>query len=146
MIVKIYIVMVLVVSSVYDWKYLSIPVWLLVLGIVGGIGGLISFGTRACGNEWEMVAAFIPGIIALFLAFVTRQQIGYGDGVLLLAMGGGLGFGKTLWAVYLALVAVFFVGIGLVITGKAKWDRKIPFAPYLALGSLLVVGGELFIG
>ncbi len=143
---EIYMTAVLVVGSIYDWKYMCIPVWLLGAGVLGGIGNIVYNCLQESGADGYSLLAFLPGVLAIALAFLTRKEIGYGDGILLLGMGGCMGAEHVWQAACLALLAAFFVGVGLVSTRKATLKHKMPFVPFLAFGSFLVVGGELLFG
>lgn len=138
--------MILLVGSVYDWKYLGLPVWLLLVGIIGGIGCVLYSLFWEDVTLFDVGMSFLPGIIALVLSFVTKEQLGYGDGCLLLAMGGCMGFQKTIMAVMLALSASFLISILLIILRKAGRKQKLPFVPLLFAGSMAVWGGGMFFG
>lgn len=143
---SIYMVVLLAIGSIYDWKYLGLPVWLLLAGIMGGIlGALYSlFGEDA--SVISVGMAFLPGVIALILSYITREQIGYGDGLLLFAMGGCLGLRQVVMIVGIALGASFVVSVALVLLRKAGRNQKLPFVPFLLVGGLMVSGGGLLFG
>jgi leader peptidase (prepilin peptidase)/N-methyltransferase len=50
------------------------------------VGAILSFLN---GNwfDWRLILGFIPGIIVLFLGLLTKETIGYGDGLVVLALG-----------------------------------------------------------
>lgn len=135
--------MFLLVGSIYDGKTLTLPVWLLILGgfegIISGVYLLISGSFR----WWEMLWALLPGGISLLLAWATGQQLGYGDGWVLLILGGCLGPEKILWVWMLGLIGSFLVSVVLLVLGKATKSTRLPFVPFLFLGYLLVAGGGL---
>ena len=49
-------------------------------------GAILSFLN---GNwfDWRLILGFIPGIFVLFLGLLTKETIGYGDGLVILALG-----------------------------------------------------------
>lgn len=143
---SIYMAVLLAIGSIYDRKYLGLPVWLLLAGIMGGIlGALYSlFGEDA--SVISVGLAFLPGVIALILSYITREQIGYGDGLLLLAMGGCLGLRQVMMIVGIALGASFVVSVALVLLRKAGRNQKLPFVPFLFAGWIMVSGGGLLFG
>lgn len=142
----VFLMMILLVGSIYDWKYLGLPIWLLLVGIIGGIGSVLY------SLFWEDVVlfdvgmSFLPGIIALVLAFVTKEQLGYGDGCMLLTMGSFMGFQKTIMAVLIALCASFLVSVLLILLRKAGRKQKLPFVPLLFAGAMAVWGGGMLFG
>ena len=143
---SIYMVVILAIGSIYDWKYLGLPVWLLLAGIMGGIlGALYSlFGEDA--SVISVGMAFLPGVIALILSYITKEQIGYGDGLILLAMGGCLGMRQAMMIVGIALGASFVVSVALVLLRKAGRNQKLPFVPFLFAGWIMASGGGLLFG
>lgn len=123
----------------------SIPAWLCGLGIAGGAAyrlwsvrdllGLVAW------REVPLLAAagLMPGVLLLMLAFISRQQVGSGDGWTVLGLG--------LWLSPAAL-ALLVAGAGaagavaaavLLVLRKARFQRKIPFIPFLLGGYLLVL-------
>lgn len=137
----IYIAVLLVVCSVFDWKYCGLPTWLV---IVGGVGSLIGVAMTLLWGERsvsDIMLAFLPGVAALLLAYVSGEQIGYGDGLILLMIGGYAGVGDTMRILMLALAGSFVVSILLLISKKATGGSHIPFVPFLTLGNMLVMVG-----
>ena len=82
----------------------------------------------------------LPGALVVLLAFLSRQAIGYGDGMILGACGCWLGMKRTLEIFFLASVgAAVFAGI-LLLRKKADRKDRLPFLPFLAAaqGAVLV--------
>ena len=141
---SIYMMVLLLIGSIHDWKYYSLPVWLLLVGILGGVGGALY---SLLGEEVSLISAgmaFLPGVIALILSYITREQIGYGDGLLLIAMGGCVGLPQTIMIVGIALAASFVVSVALVLLRKVGRTQKLPFVPFLFLACVMAVGGWSF--
>lgn len=148
MILNIFMGVILLVGSIYDWKYYSLPVWLLGVSMLGGGVGLVAALLGTEGERGVAFLALLPGVVALLVAFATREQIGYGDGVLLLAMGGCIGMERTVWTVFAALAGVFVVSCVLLVTGRAQRNKRLPFVPFLLLGEMVVMlgGGGMICG
>lgn len=95
-------------------------------------------------------AVVLPGgmllISELFRLVRGKQGIGMGDIKLAVSLGlvlGWLGGAEVVAFLYLSIIGAVLVALLLMVTGRAKMASKIPFGPYLALGSLLVlVGGQ----
>ena len=65
-----------------------------------------------------------PGLLVLAAGFISREQIGYGDGWLLLALG--------MWMPLLDLLYMLFLGIGLgVLYGFCFRQKELPLVPFL---------------
>lgn len=124
----------LALVSWQDFKKKEISVELLIL--MGALGTGIQFfeKTVSLGSWFGGIAL---GIFLLFLGFVTREDIGYGDGWLVLVMGMSLGFGASLLALLLALGISALASGCLLIFKQVKRSYRIPFAPFLLLGCLL---------
>lgn len=137
----IFVIILLIIGSVYDWKYRGLPVWLLLVGGLGGLAGLIYAWCCTDQGIIRTGMALAPGAVALLLSYVTREQIGYGDGVLLLIMGGCLGRANVIAALFVALAVTCIIGITLLVSGKAKHSSRIPFVPFLCIGSIVVALG-----
>ena len=77
----------------------------------------------------------LPGLFLILLAYLTSEQVGYGDGLAVLILGCFLGAGKCA-----AVCGTAFMLSGLFTTGKIclKKEEPVPFLPFL-LGALEVV-------
>lgn len=131
------------IGAVWDIKKLALPrVWLSGGMVVSFCLALYGYFTGK-DSIVEGLVACLPGIISLFVSLLTREQIGYGDGAVLVILGGLLGSNVT-WMIWLTgLGMVFVVGILLLVTGKGNGKTKIPFLPFLLLGYLLAAGGKV---
>lgn len=133
------IIAVLVVGSIYDCKYYKLPIWLLGLGLLGGL-----FCWMLQGKELtELLPGMLPGLVALVLSYITQEQIGYGDGIILLIIGCCLGVKYCVWIVFAALLGCFLTSLLLIIFHKAKKKARIPFVPYMCIGTIVVMIGSL---
>ncbi len=135
---------ILLLGSIYDARRYCLPLWLVILGLTGGgLGFLCSF-VGGEGNGWELLAGMLPGALTLGLALLTREQIGYGDGLLLMMLGGCLGSRSTLSVWFGGLLTSFVISIVLLTMRKAGKNSRIPFVPCLFLGYVIVgIGGLL---
>ena len=124
----------LLAVSWQDFKKKEISSELLIL--IGGVGTGIQFfeHTVSLGSWFGGIGL---GLALLFLGFVTREDIGYGDGVLVLVMGMSLGFWPSFLSLLLALGISALAGGFLLVFRKVKRNYRIPFAPFLLLGCLL---------
>lgn len=130
----------LLVQGYRDLREKEIPVWVTILG---GILGLILsvFEER---TMLDMVYAFLPGIFCLFFAKISREAIGYGDGILLCGLGCMYSIEKLLSICMIASVLGGITALVLFIFFHKKGNYEIPFVPFLFLGWLvdtMMVGG-----
>lgn len=126
----------LLLCAYFDMKEKKIPCYLFfAFGIIGVLFLFIS-------QEKEVLPALqgaIVGIGVLFLAKVTEEGIGYGDGIILLITGMYLGLRQNVLLFLMAIIlsSVFALLFWLV----KRVDRKteLPFVPFLAAAFLIQV-------
>ncbi|MBQ3796408.1 MAG: prepilin peptidase [Butyrivibrio sp.] len=89
---------------------------------------------RGEGGILEAIASLIPGLIFVFLAFATRESIGYGDGLMMLGFSPVLGFEKTCFCIVVALTLSSILSLFILVLGKGNRNTRISFVPMLAIG------------
>lgn len=79
------------------------------------------------------------GVLFLLASKVTEEEIGYGDSVAIMILGGYLGF----WKVVGVLAAAFFTsGVCSVILAFRGRVKTMPFFPFLTLGYILMLAEQ----
>ena len=128
----------MIVLTVMDikWKKLSLAV--LLLGAAFLAAGFL------CGRDIHMIvlaAGAGVGIVFLIVSRVTEEAFGYGDSILILIMGGFLGF----WNILSLLVAAFSMAalFSIFMLIRKKFHRKsaFPFVPFLTaayIGGMII--------
>lgn len=86
----------------------------------------------------------LPGIFLLTVAWITRQEVGYGDGIVLLIIGLYLGFSAGTGIFLTALLLLAPVSLFYIIFRKAGRRKKLPFIPFLLAGYILWLTFNLF--
>ena len=81
----------------------------------------------------------IPGICLLIVSFFRKDSIGKGDGIAVLILGLLLGAERVCLLVFLSLFSASLWSIILLGRKKAAFDTRIPFFPFLAFGTVLVL-------
>lgn len=115
--------------------------WIFPLGI--GIGGILVSILIEGRSIMDIFWAVLPGLAALLIARLTKEQLGYGDAVMLIALGCLISVGRVLSIIMMGL---FFAGIAalvMMIVLKKKAQYEIPFMPFLAAGYVLTMYGGL---
>lgn len=125
------------VGSLFDIREKRIPIiWILF--------GLIIGGTKVCVVPFDTLGDVIfsisPGVVVIFLAWVCKKHIGTADGIAIMVIGMILGGDICVVIVCLALCEESFVGIFMIIFGKAKKETELPFFPFLGIGYLIANG------
>ena len=98
------------------------------------------------GKEDGLFALFgiLPGLLFLAMAVLTKEKVGYGDGLVLIVTGVLLGLRGNLMMVFMGLFLAALSSIWLLIRKKAGRNTKIAFVPFLLPSlvlSLLMSGG-----
>ena len=121
--------------AVIDLKSMMIPNRLVILGIISGI--LLSF-VRGRPDWLEMFLGCVAGAgILLLVSFVSNGGMGMGDVKLGAVMGIYLGWPGVLTAIFLAAFAGAVAGVMLIISRGRSRQHKIPFGPFLAVGTVV---------
>lgn len=126
----------LLLNSVMDIRHKEIS---LPLTILSGVGG-ISLRAIAGIQITDLAAALIPGILCVFLAFITREQIGYGDAWVLLATGCCLESKDMFAAWMLSLIGIGLVALFVFVCLRKKGTYELPYIPFLFASVICVWG------
>ena len=120
----------LIVGSIFDIKYKSLPGWFLM------IGGVLAAGLAAILKPvslWQMTGGLLLGLLLLGISFVTRGALGKGDGIFLGIIGINLGF-STVFSIFTgALLLAAILAILLMIIKRVNKDTAFPFLPFLGV-------------
>ncbi|MBR3040197.1 MAG: prepilin peptidase [Lachnospiraceae bacterium] len=92
----------------------------LVFGILRGRETLISI----------ILGALLGGIVIL-LAQATKEKIGYGDGLVLVATGLLLGFRRNLLLLLFSLFLSALAGIWILLSRRGNRNTKMAFVPFM---------------
>jgi leader peptidase (prepilin peptidase) / N-methyltransferase len=132
----------LVPVTVIDIDFRIIPNTLMIAGTVVALALLLAFTPEAVPEH--LIAAFAAGGFLLVAAIAYPAGMGIGDVKFAFVMGLFLG-AEVGAAMFVALVTGSVVGIGVMAVKGTTEGRKtkIPFGPFLALGSLVaLLAGE----
>lgn len=99
--------------------------WLLALGM---IGGGIAFAGKEIGSLTYFIR-FVPGIACVFIAWLTREQLGFGDAFLFLAMGWYLAVTELVDLCLIAFSIAGVVALILLVVGKKSKTFELPLIP-----------------
>ena len=133
-----FVLILLAVASVIDWRKREIPITLLFIMSAG-----ITIFAIYCKDItiWYRLAGGALGMMLFVVSTVTKEAIGYGDSWLILLLGVQLGILRVLQLLFAAsLLAVIFAVFYLWVR---KWNRKatLPFVPFLTIAYLGVMFG-----
>jgi leader peptidase (prepilin peptidase)/N-methyltransferase len=131
---EIAILAVLLIASLIDFKKKEIAYW-EILGCAGISAARVFWQLRELSPDpLEIMISLLPGVVMLLVAFLSREGIGYGDGLLALSIGPGLGAEVMLYGICGALFLSSVISGILLVLRKAGRNTRIPFVPFMTLG------------
>lgn len=114
--------------------------------IIGAAAGFLLICIRRENPAHFYIMALLPGMGMLILAFLTKDKMGYGDGIAVMILGMLRGLRLCLYALMaglLLLLCFFFI---VILLKKANKKTMLPFIPFLFLSwcltELLMAAGR----
>lgn len=104
--------------------------------ILFGMSGLLYVLFKREYHPVVLIGDLFPGMMLLVLALLTKESIGYGDGLTVMASGLWLGGRFTLYTLWLAVSAAGVFGL---VNFLRKKKGPLPFVPFLLLGMLITI-------
>lgn len=90
-------------------------------------------------SEWQLyLSGGLIGAFFMIISKITRESIGSGDGILLIATGVNLGIYVNIMLVLGGFILAFCCSIILICFKKAKRNTTIPFVPFLLLSYVII--------
>ena len=124
------LVILLGIISIIDIATQKIPV--VVLVFMAAVGTVCTF--TAGKTVGSVAIAVVPGIVLLAAAFVTKQQIGYGDAVVIILMGLFVTADIICSALVMGLSIAGILSVIMISFKKSNLKKQIAFTPFLLLG------------
>ena len=125
--------LILIISGICDIKNKAISMKILIpAGVISLVCGIcqLYYGTTI----YSEICSLIPGAVVLALAYLTKEQIGYGDGLVILALGPVFGLINVIIGLCAAFVISALFSMALLISKKAGKKSSLPFLPFLTAG------------
>ncbi len=124
----------MLVAAIQDFMRKEISIWIIVFGGLLSLVSCCFYIIGGNGRPAEVLLAVIPGVVVLVLAFVSREGIGYGDGLLIFALGPVFGLRSIMFGLVIAFFLSGIVSGILLVVKRAGKKFTIPFVPFLAFG------------
>ena len=124
---------VLAITAYRDYKEKSIYLYLPI--VAGVIGVLLHIFFWEHDLPDMLLGAAIGGCV-LLIAWVSKESIGAGDGIMLMVSGIYLGFWENLELFFTALLLVGVLALFLMVVKKKRRDYRVPFLPFLLVAYL----------
>ena len=116
----------LLIASIEDLRHQRVnPYWLLLHA------GFAIAARSILGELLPGLAGVTIGLLLLAAAFVSRQKVGYGDGLVFVVCGLYLGFWESFSLLFMSLVLCALGGLALMLIGKIKKGQTLPFVPFV---------------
>lgn len=131
----------LIMSSLMDIKTKKISLCLCIAFLLIGMGWNTFCHFKGIIHILDIVVSIIPGGILILLSLVTKQEIGLGDGIVVIIIGMLIGVEKTVMSLMTGLFISAFFSSFLIYIKKVQRSYQIPFIPFLTVGVVLVVIG-----
>ncbi len=127
----------LITCTYYDLRFRKLPLLAL---IAFGIVIFMVIGLDGSLFSRAIFLRIIPGTIFLILAFMTKQAVGYGDGIIIILLGLSLGLKRCVTVVFTGLILSSVVSVFILLMKKGSRQTRLPFVPFLliALGVTLI--------
>ena len=142
-VVYLVLIYILIVITVIDLYHMIIPDILVGLGLITGITAIF-LGVIDIGWKDAFIGAlffggflYVVGLVGKIL--FKKEAMGMGDVKLGIMMGFFLGWKMSIMSLYVSFLVASFVGLATLVAGKLKKGDRIPFGPFLAIGTILVM-------
>ncbi len=118
--------------------YNGVVCFFLLLSVAARLFGTGKSGPDLFNEAMWMAGGMAVGLFSLLLSSATREQIGRGDGLVLLCTGCLLGFKGNMLLFMRALLLAAAAAALLLALGKAGKKTAFPFLPFLLASSFWV--------
>ena len=122
------LIILLGIISIIDFSTKKIPIVVLV------VMGIVASSFYAKQSIISVAVALIPGIVLMAAAFLTREQIGYGDAAVVTLMGLFVTADIVCSTMVMGLTIAGTISVILIVSGSAGRKKQIAFTPFLLLG------------
>lgn len=119
--------------ALYDMKTKTVPL----IAVAALAAGVLVYRICTGAGPAELAAGTVPGILVVLLAFVTKESIGTGDGLIMCVLGLFCGWRRCLAAFGVALVLSAVLAMVLLVCRRAGRKTELPFLPGLFGGFFL---------
>lgn len=133
---KLFLFLFLSICAFYDVKEKQLSAVFLIGVFVAIAAGELFIGQKAV---TELMLDIIIGGVFLGIALVSKQAVGYADGVVLCCSGLILGVYANLNLLFYSLIAISICSIVMLLLRKATVKDRIPFLPFMLVGYLGVL-------
>ncbi len=137
---KIAVAMFLGINTITDIKSRKIHT---VVNILFAAAGLLLFFSQEEKDAAALVGGIAVGMYLILFAVLTKEAVGFGDGIVVMAMGTFLGGWKTVFVLMGGFLLASVFGVFHMCRKKANGKTRLPFLPFLTCSYLVYIVGDL---
>lgn len=130
----------LVAIAFVDFEHLIVPNELIAAGVIFGLVFLFAGGLKIVWQEGLLggllMGGFLWGSGALGKVVFRKESMGMGDVKLGFMAGIFIGWQWGILALFITFVVAGIFGLAGVAAGKLKLGQRVPFGPFLSLGTI----------
>lgn len=124
-------------AAIPDLRTKRIPVWIPAVFFALAVSADLLFPSGM--RSQELWAGAVPGAFLLLLSLPAKGKIGEGDGICLLVCGLFTGITQVVLIAEAAFILAATAGMACVLTKRLRAEDRIPFVPFLAIASVLLL-------
>ncbi len=131
MILTVFVIVYLLIFSVYDLREKSLPVWLLLTGaaVIVSLSLIQNAAVSAA-------MGCIPGALLLVISLALPQSLGRGDGLVVMTAGAAWGFSICCRWLLLGFVLAAVFGLWKIVVRRESGKEQIALLPFLLLAAI----------
>ncbi|MBQ9612658.1 MAG: prepilin peptidase [Lachnospiraceae bacterium] len=130
-------------AGIRDLRSLCVPLWYLLGGCAAALVAAAIQIMQGSLTWHAAILSVMPGLMLLMLSRVSEKKIGEADGILFLTAGLVLGSRNTCILLTISLVLSSLCAIVLLLLRKVTLRTRIPFVPFAAAGSALLLLAQM---
>jgi leader peptidase (prepilin peptidase)/N-methyltransferase len=127
----------LLTVAVIDYDHKIIPNTITLPGIVIGLG--LSLWALPITPLASLLGILLGGVFFYLIALVSKGGMGGGDIKLIAMIGAFLGWQGAFFTILSGTLLGSLVGVTLMVLGKKGRKDKVPFGPFLSIGTILFI-------
>lgn len=117
------------IQMIFDLKKKEIPLGVSLLG--GGAGIIFCIMERR--EMISVLVACLPGVLAMGFSWISKEKMGYGDGLVLIVVGMYLPIAQLLSIGLQAFMIAGVVALIMLVVFHKKGTYRLPFIPFLGI-------------
>ncbi len=135
-------ILLLIIATFVDFKYMIIPDEVSIGGLI--LGFIFSFFRNDITWIQSLIGIILGGGILLliikgYFLLTKKEGMGGGDVKLLAMIGAFLGYKSLLFVIFSASLLGTIIGVPMILFKKDKNNLAIPFGPFLSLGAIIYI-------